>query len=103
MKRGGKNNMAKFDDVFEEKNKNALLEEMAESINSINSLIAAATQAGPTENPAHEASLLKNYLIALAQNVGSLTSCYNQYIVFDTGAIQEEKLIGFNSMLNEEK
>lgn len=100
FKRGG--NVAKIDEAFVEKNKKALMEEMADNINAINNLISAATQAGPTEDPAHELSLMKNIIIAIAQNTGALSSCYNQYIIFETGSMSEERLIGFQSLLKPE-
>jgi hypothetical protein len=94
--------VAKIDEAFIEKNKKVLMEEMADNINAINSLISAATQAGPTEDPAHELSIVKNVIIAIAQNTGALTSCYNQFMIFETGSISEERLIGFQSLLKPE-
>lgn len=96
-----KKKVTKMDENFVAKNKNALIEEMAENINNINALINAATQAGPTEDPAHELSVIKNVVIAMAQNAGALTSCFNQYIIFETGNVTEEKRIGFQALLKD--
>ena len=60
----------------------------------------AATQAGPTEDPAHELSIMKNIVIAMAQNAGALTSCFNQFMIFTTGSVPEERPIGFQALLN---
>lgn len=97
-----KEKVAKMDETFVSKNKNALMEEMAENINNINALVNAATQAGPTENPAHELSIMKNVVIAMAQNAGALTSCFNQYMIFETGQVPEERKIGFQALLKPE-
>ncbi len=92
--------MTSFDEKFVENNKNALMEEMAEKINSINELLSAIIQAGPTENPVHELSIMKNVTIAIAQHVGALTSCFNQYTIFETGRVPKERLIGFKAMID---
>ena len=95
--------MAKMDETFIAKNKNALLEEMAENITHINSLINSAIQTGPIENPVHELSIMKNILIAVAQNTGALTTCFNQYMIFETGKVPEEKRIGFGALLESDE
>ena len=103
LKNKGKDIMPKIDEIFITKNKNALLEEIAENINTINSLVNAAAQTGPTENPAHELSVMKNIIIAIAQNCGSLTSCFNQYMIFDIGKVPEERRIGFSALMKSDE
>ena len=85
--------------TFIDKNKQALIEEMAENINNINTLVNAANQSA-SEDVTTELIIMKNIIASIAQNVGALTTCFNQYMIFKTGKISTDRSIGFKTLLN---
>jgi len=95
--------LATLDETFIEKNEMALIEEMADSMNTVNELISSAASLTPLEDPNHELTMMKNYLISIAQNMGNLTSCFNQYIVFKTGVLPQPRPMGFKALIDKEE
>lgn len=98
----GDKSMPEFDATFIEKNKEALLEEMAGNINEIISSLANVIQNTPIENVEHDAAYLRNALIIMSQNAGQLASNFNQYIVFTKGDIPKTKPIGFRALMEDD-
>jgi hypothetical protein len=99
MKLFRRKKLAKLDDDFITRNKQALMEEMVDALNNLNTLVSQAAQAGPTEQAEHELSMMKNYLIAIGQNLGSLSTLFNQYLVFETGELPKARPLGFQAMI----
>jgi len=95
--------LATLDETFIEKNEMALIEEMADSMNTVNELISSAASLTPLDDPNHELTMMKNYLISIAQNMGNLTSCFNQYIVFKTGVLPQSSPMGFKALIDKEE
>jgi len=82
---------------FIDKNKEMLIQEMASTINMINSDINNII-----EIPEESGKTTEKIIHGLALNVGYLTAIFNQYYVLLTGKISEQKQIGFRS-LDEDK
>jgi hypothetical protein len=87
---------------FIEENKNALLEEMAGSLNDINDILGNVVQS-PID-PENDGSVMRTYMIALAHHIGSLTVLFNEYYVLKTGVLSKEKSqVGFGRLLADKK
>lgn len=89
---------------FVEKNKMALLEELVDSMNTMNEYLAAALQLEPSKE---DRALLRNILIGIARTTGYISAVLNQFLVLQTGEIGEAvpAKIGFQALIdeNEEK
>lgn len=94
--------MPEFDATFIEKNKEALLEEMAGNINEIINSLANVVHNTPIENAEHDAAYLRNALILMSQNAGQLASNFNQYVVFTKGEMPKTKPIGFRALMEDD-
>lgn len=86
---------------FIEDNKTALIEEISTTISSLSEIIKDVSQQEPQE-PSIDNAYLRNYFMAVSQNIGYLVALYNQYYILLTGNIEKDvkRPIGF-SALNE--
>lgn len=78
-------------------NKQALIDEMAVSINNLNEFIndALETKISPDGNIIFPFSSL----VGVSHQVGYLTAVFNQFVVFERGPVtKEEKKVGFRLM-----
>lgn len=85
---------------FIEQNKEVLLQEMADKINSLAEILGSVLE-NPIE-PESDGSVMRTYWIAAGTQIGSLTTLFNQYYVLLKGAIPEERRVGFGALLDKE-
>ena len=86
------------DTKFIEENKEVLIDEMAQTISKMNSIISSVLQTPIT--PEVDGSVMRTYFMAQAMQIGSLTSLFNQYYVLLKGAIpKENRPVGFASLI----
>ncbi len=77
------------DEKFIEENKEVIIEEMAESISKLNTIIDSVLQAPISEEL--DGALMRTYFMATAMQIGSLTTLFNQYYVLLKGAFPKKK------------
>jgi len=83
---------------FLKENREALLEEMADSIGKMNSIIDSVLHAPISAEL--DGSLMRTYFAANAVQVGNLTTLFNQYYVLLKGAIpKKNRPVGFASLI----
>ncbi len=95
--------MADNNKKFIEDNKGVLIEEMAEKISNLNSILASVMES-PIDKDA-DGALMRTYHMAAALQVGSLTTLFNQYYVLLKGVVRREdnRPSGFASLIKETK
>lgn len=87
---------------FIEDNKEVLIEEMAEKINNLSTIVSSILES-PIDAEV-DGSLMRTYLIAASMQIGSLTALFNQYYVLLNGVIQREaRPTGFASLIKDAK
>lgn len=87
------------DSKFIEENKDALLEEMSDTISDLNTIIGSVLQT-PIPPGQLDGSLMRTYFAATAMQIGSLTSLFNQYYVLLKGIIpRENRPAGFAGLI----
>jgi hypothetical protein len=87
---------------FLDDNKTAVMQEMAKCITLMNNIMGAIVET--EDNESGEISKNK-MLFQMFHSLGALTILYNQFTYLETGEIPEddEKLIGFQAILNSDK
>lgn len=83
---------------FLEENKDALVQEIGESIGIISTIIEEAISKEPSRNSLDE---LKNSFIGLSYKTGYLSAIFNQYYILLNKKVNKEskKPVGFSSLL----
>ena len=89
--------MANKEDTIE-MNKSALLDEIGNSLSTINEFVNEAIE--QTEGGKPDALL--SSMIGMAHQVGYITAVFNQYLVFERGVQEDNKKIGFGSMFKKD-
>lgn len=88
-----------FSDDFINQNKQALLQEIGKNLNSISDIVFSIVGQPADENAQIDSTLARNALIGIAHHLGFITAVFNQYWIFETGKIPEEKHpMGFSTM-----
>jgi len=87
------------DSKFIEENKEALLEEMSDTISDLNTIVGSVLQT-PIPAPQSDGALMRTYFAATAMQIGSLTALFNQYYVMLKGVVpKENRPAGFAALI----
>ena len=89
--------------TFIEQNKNAVIEEMGQSVNNLNQILNSIVET-PDDDSGELA--VKKLLMLLGHQVGAVTMLFNEFYILYTGIIpseQEERKIGFVGMHQEDQ
>lgn len=78
---------------FINKNKEAILEEISQSLTSLNSYINEILTSDI--NPETDGLYMRTMTMAISHQLGYLTAIFNQYFVLEAGYIPKQKPIGF--------
>lgn len=82
---------------FIEDNKDVLIQEMAEKIEAMNTIIGGVVEQPITEV---DGSVMRTYLIAIGMQVGALTTLFNEYYVLLKGIVPKgDRPTGFASLI----
>lgn len=91
-----------MENEFIEKNKKAIIEEMQNSLKSINGFLEEVIQ--NEISPEADALVMRTYMMAISHQVGYLTAVFNQYVTLMNGKVEKKdnKPIGFQAIGEED-
>lgn len=85
---------------FIEKNKDAILQEMSQSLSSLNSYMNDVLNS--EIQPETDGLYMRTISMAMSHQIGYLTALFNQYYVLNSGEIPKQKPIGFGALTDKE-
>jgi len=87
------------DSKFIDENKEALLEEMSETLSDLNTLVGSVLQT-PIPPSQMDGALMRTYFAAITLQIGSMTALFNQYYVLLKGIVpKENRPAGFAGLI----